>query len=383
MKYKLTLILLFMFVFVIYLVSSSGTTPYNYFILLAKQFLEGRYYLVDNPPWLNELIPLKNGGYGVVYPPTPAVIAMPLVYLFGEKIPQNIIAYFLGSSLSLIIAKLAYLKSKRQDIFYWFLILSAFGNIVWYLSSNGSVWYLGQVSGAFFLTATIYESLTRKRAILISTLFSLAIFSRLQLILALPIVVYLNFKNLNIKRVILFAIPLIASGAIFLYYNFLRFQNPFETGYSLIPGVLDEPWYSKGIFHYSYITNNLKAFLLSLPIFTVDFPYIKPSWSSLSILITTPAFIYLIFTNLKDKENLITILSLLLIAIVNFSHGGIGFTQFGYRYAVDFYPLIYLLLIKVLQNNELKWHHYLLLTLSVLVNLWGIIWIAKFDWVSF
>lgn len=383
MKNKLILILLFISIFVIYLVSSSGITPYNYFVLLAKQFLEGRYYLLDNPPWLNELIPLKGGGYGVVYPPTPAIIAMPLVYFFGADFPQNMISYFLGAGLAILIAKIGYLKTNNIKIFYWFLILGAFGNIAWFLSSNGSVWYLGQVSGSFFLTATIYESLTKRRPYLISTLFALAVFSRLQIILAFPIIAYLNYKDLNLKKFVNLSLPFSIFVLFFLTYNYLRFGNIFETGYSLIPGVLEEPWYNNGIFHYSYIPNSLKAFALSTPIFTSDFPYVKPSWSSLSILITTPVFIYSLFASLRIKENVYTFISLLLIALVSLSHGGIGFTQFGYRYAVDFYPLLYLLMANYFVNKELKWHHNLLLIISVLVNLWGIIWINKFGYVSF
>lgn len=383
MKNRLLLILLMFLIFVIYLLSSGGTTPYNYFILLAKQFLEGKYYLIDNPAWLNELIPLKNGGYGVVYPPTPAIIAIPFVYFFGVDFPQNYIAYFLGTAFALTVAKIVYYKTKRLEHFYWALILSAIGNIAWYLSSNGSVWYLGQISGAFFLTATIYESLTRKRPLLVSMLFSLAVFSRIHLVLAFPLIVYLNIKNLNIRRIIGYITPFAISSVLYLTYNYLRFGSIFETGYTIIPGVLEEPWYSKGILHLSYVKDNLKVFLLSLPIFSNTFPYIKPSWGGLSILITTPAFIYILKTKIKDKENIFTIVSLVLIAVFVFSHGQTGFTQFGYRFAVDFYPLMYLLLANYLIDKDLKWHHYLLLILSVLVNLWGIVWINKFGYVSF
>ncbi len=383
MTKKFNLILLFVFIFVIYHLSSSGVTPYNYFVLLADQILKGKYYLVDNPPWLNELIPLKSGGFGIVYPPAPTIVAMPLVYLFGKGIPQNIISYFLGSCLAILIAKIGHVKSKSDEVFNWFLILSSFGTITWYLSSNGSVWYLGQISGAFFLTAVLYESLTKKRPVFVSTFFALAVLSRLQILLAIPIVVYLNIKNLNFKRIVYLAVPFTLLISTYLYYNFLRFGNIFETGYSLIPGVLDEPWYSKGIFHYSYLKRNLEAFLLAIPIFTNTFPYVKPSWSSLSILITTPAFIYSLLCKIKSKEVFFTYLSIVLIAITNFSHGGIGFTQFGYRYAVDFYPLIYLLLANYFSSNKIAWHHYLLLFISVIINLWGIIWINSFGWVSF
>ena len=84
MKKKVIPILLLIFTFVIYLITSSGSTPYDYFIRLADSFLKGRFYLTDNPGWLNELIPLGGNKYAVVYPPGPALILMPFVYLFGN-----------------------------------------------------------------------------------------------------------------------------------------------------------------------------------------------------------------------------------------------------------------------------------------------------------
>ena len=383
MKKKVIPILLLIFTFVIYLITSSGSTPYDYFVRLADSFLKGRFYLTDNPGWLNELIPLGGNKYAVVYPPGPALILMPFVYFFGDKFPQQMMAHLLGAGLAVITAQIAFLKSKKNSHFVWFFLLAAFGNILWFLSSNGSVWYLGQVAGAFFLTATIFESLKNKRPLFVSVFFGMAILSRLQTILALPLIIFLNKNNLSKKNILFYLIPLGILMILYGYYNEVRFDSFFQTGYSLIPGVLDEPWYSKGIFHLSYIKNNLRVMFTSLPIFKSEFPYITPSWGGLSILITTPAFIYLLLAKLKEKENLFAWISLLLVALVTFSHGGTGFTQFGYRYAVDFYPIIFLLLANSLKGKNLKWHHWLLLIICIIVNLWGVLWINKFGWVSF
>ncbi len=383
MKKKVIPILLLIFTFVIYLITSSGSTPYDYFVRLADSFLKGRFYLTDNPGWLNELIPLGGNKYAVVYPPGPALILMPFVYLFGNKFPQQMMAHLLGAGLAVITAQIAFLKSKKNSHFVWFFLLAAFGNILWFLSSNGSVWYLGQVAGAFFLTATIFESLKNKRPLFVSVFFGMAILSRLQTILTLPLIIFLNKNNLSKKNILFYLIPLGILMILYGYYNEVRFDSFFQTGYSLIPGVLDEPWYSKGIFHLSYIKNNLRVMFTSLPIFKSEFPYITPSWGGLSILITTPAFIYLLLAKLKEKENLFAWISLLLVALVTFSHGGTGFTQFGYRYAVDFYPIIFLLLANSLKGKNLKWHHWLLLIICIIVNLWGVLWINKFGWVSF
>lgn len=381
MKNRLLTILLLLIIFVIYLMTSAGNTPYDYFVRLAQAFLKGRYFLTDNPQWLNELIPLSNQRFAVVYPPGPAVLIMPFIYLFGEKFQQQFLAHALGAGFAILTAKIAWVQTKNRPLTIWALLLAAFGNIIWYLSATGSVWYLGQVTAAFFLTASIYESVNKRRAWLASFLFAFAVISRLQTILTIPLLLYLNLKELSFRKLLDFTIPASIIFAMMGWYNYLRFGSFLETGYDLIPGVLSEPWYSKGIFHYSYAVSNLKVMFKALPIFQEQFPYILPSWGGLAIWITTPAFIYLLLPNLKYRANIFAIISLLLIATVTVFHGGTGFTQFGYRYAVDFYPLIFFILINSIKN--IKWHHWVLLLISIIVNLWGVVWINIFNWVRF
>lgn len=370
-------------VFIIYRATSGGATPYNYFTRLAAAFLQGKYYLDTNPPWLNELIPIANGKFAVVYPPTPALISIPFVLIFGTKFEQQILSQIMGALAAFIWGLIAYQKSRKKIISLWVFLLASLGNIVWFLSSNGSVWYTGQVSAFLFLTLTIYESINKKRVPLLVLYFGLAFLSRLQIVLALPLILYLNrdlFKN--IKKFFSFILGISSFGIIYSIYNYLRFGSFIETGYDLIPGVLTEPWYQKGIFNYSYIVPNLRVMFMSLPVVKDTFPFITPSWGGLAIWITSPVFIYIFSASLKQRQNLITWVSLILISIAIFMHGGTGFAQFGYRYAVDFYPLILLLIVVAVSKKRLVWHHWLLLSVSILVNFWGVIFINKFGFVG-
>jgi hypothetical protein len=382
-SWVLVLFFLSLAVFVVYWATSTGTTPYDYFTRLANAFLHGKYYLDTNPSWLNELIPINNGEFAIVYPPAPALVSIPFVLVFGSQLEQQIVSQIMGAVAAFVWGVIAYRKSGKKLTSFWIFLVASLGSIVWFMSASGSVWYMGQISAYLFLTLTIYESLNKKRLPLLVLYFGLAILSRLQLTLAIPLIIYLNregFKNL--KRFFSFVLGLMFFGVIYGIYNYLRFGNFFETGYGLIPGVLTEPWYHKGIFDISYIPNHLRVLFASFPIFSNQFPFIKPSWGGLAIWITSPVFIYSLFTNIKDGKVQITWISLLLIALIVFSHGSTGFTQFGYRFAVDFYPLILFLLVEGISNTNLKWHHWLLLFFSMLVNLWGVLCINKFNLVG-
>lgn len=382
-KWQLALFFLAVVTAIIYSLTSAGSTPYNYFTRLAAAFLHGRYYLTENPPWLNELIPIAGNKFAVVYPPAPAIIAIPFVLIFGQNFQQQTIAQLMGAIAAFVWGLIAYQKSNKRAVSLWVFMLSAFGNIVWFMSSNGSVWYLGQVSAYLFLSLTIYESLNKKRLPLLIFYFSFAILSRLQVVLGAPLIIFLNWDRFrDLKKLFSFGMGLTVFGAAYAVYNYLRFGSFIQTGYSLIPGVLNEPWFSKGLFNISYIPNHLRVMFASYPIFSKTFPFAKPSWGGLSIWATSPVFIYSLFTNLKRKENYLSWLSIFLIAVVVFSHGSTGFAQFGYRFAVDFYPLILLLIVNSLEDKNLKWHHWLLLSISIFVNAWGTLWINKFGWVG-
>jgi hypothetical protein len=76
--------------------------------------------------------------------------------------------------------------------------------------------------------------------------------------------------------------------------------------------------------------------------------------------------------------------------IIDWSAPLTGWTQFGYRYSLDFIPLLWLLVVLAVRG-PIRWHHKILIGVAFLVNTWGVLWILKFapanlfgwTWVSF
>jgi hypothetical protein len=86
-----------------------------------------------------------------------------------------------------------------------------------------------------------------------------------------------------------------------------------------------------------------------------------------------------IFADVRNKVSLACWLGIIPIALLIFTKSGTGWTQFGYRYGMDFYPFLLLLTLKGI-GDEIRWHHRLLLCFGILVKLWGVLWINKFGW---
>ena len=382
---------------VYYLTGDGEKTPYHYFVPLADAFLHGRTYLVENISWLNELIYIE-GRYYVIYPPMPALLLLPQVAVSGMDANQTLASVFWGSLNAVLVFFMMRRITDNVRLQIWMTVLFGFGTIHWYLASLGKAWFFAHVTSFFFLTAAIIETLGKKRALLVGLLLGASFWCRLPVIMSAPFFLIMlsdlwlkSDKSLSPLKRINYA-PLLKFGigvGLFIIlnfaYNYVRFGSIFDILYTI--QAEREPWfYEKGLFHISYIPGHLWTFFLKPPVFSWEAPYVIPDYMGMSILITTPAFIYSVAAGIKNKLAVASWIAIVLIASVLFTHGGVGWKQFGYRFAVDFYPFLLILTALGIKKHlradlDLTWDQKVLICISVLVNLWGVIWINKFGWV--
>jgi len=388
---------LFVAATIVYYVTGVGRTDYNYYVRLADAFLHGRLYLNDNPSWLNELVPNPSGpGWYVVYPPLPAFLMTPFVAIWGLNLNQTLFGLiFAGATIPLtyIVAKAILRKSTKPEAqissqaYIWFAVLFGFSTIFWYLSSIGSVWLIAQVMATFFMMLALYEAFNKKRPFLIGLLVGAAFWCRLPTAMGIFFFAALSISQQKThywKDKFKSALPALTQmalgmGLFVLFnfaYNFIRFGTIVDVGYWLIPGVLDEPWFRHGHFSLLYITENLKPFLTGLPILTSTAPFLQFPMAGIAIWFTTPAFVFALKSKIKDPTTWWSWLAILCIAAVIFTNAATGW-GFGYRYAMDFYPFLFILTVRGMGPN-LKWYHKLLIIAGIIVNAWGVIAINQF-----
>lgn len=386
--------LIFAISFVIYyLTSEGGPTAYNNFVRLADAFLHGRIYLLEDIPWLE--LAEYNGKYYIIPPPMPAILILPFVAIFGLSFNQALASIFLGSLNVSIAFLIARQMTINRSVQIWTTLMFGFGTIHWWLAATGWVWFISQVTSATFLLLAIYVTVKGKQAFLPGFFLGASYLSRITTILSLPFFVVMFFnkwfndsdgssfiRRLNFRPLIYFGLGLGISIILNLLYNYLRFDTFLDASYYLKPGIFKEHIYQKGLFDITYIPRHLKVMFTRLPIFLSQPPYVMPSWEGLSIWITTPAFIYALFANIRNRLTIACWMAIIPVALVDFAHGGTGWAQFGYRYAFDFYPFLFMLTLMGI-GNQIRWHHKLLISVGILVNLWGVLWINKFGWVRF
>ena len=401
-----TIVLLWILVASAYILLSKSPTPFDYYTRLSKSMLEGKIYLTENPSWLNELItdPKNPSRFFVAYPPMPAIISIPLIFL-NKNISQTTISIIIGSLNTL----LAYLVAKKiisdnnSKTPFWIAILFAFGTNHFFLSTVGSAWYFAHIVSVFFLFLAILETLSKKRPLLIGLLLGASYWSRLPTILSLPFFLLMTkseyissqkskighwklaIGNWSLEIGLLFLLKLFLGLLVFLdlnfIYNYLRFGSIFDIGYTLIPNVLNEPWYQYGIFSIKYIPEHLKIIFTALPGISNKFPYINPGFVGLALWFVTPAFLIALLAPIKKLVVISSWLAIFLVSLPSLMHGTVGFSQFGYRFAMDYTPFLIILTTLGIGKN-IKWPHKLLIFISVVVNLWGIL-LSKMNWANF
>lgn len=373
-------------VFIIYFISSPGPTPYNYFVRLSNSFINGKLYISEKPSWLNELIPF-NGKYYVAPPPMPAIVMMPIVSLFGQHVSETTFAIILASvNASLVYLLLRKLNFSNRCAFY-VTTFFALGTNHWYLASVGSSWYLSHIVALFFLLLALIEGNGKKRLLLIGFLLGASFWSRSSVIFAtlfFYILFWRQFWPVNFKHLLNFSklnLGLLFFVILDFGYNYLRFgQFHPLTPYQLIQNV-DPNTVINGVYmSLSYSSKHLDALIFRLPKLVDHFPYLIPSLYATAIWFTSPAII-LIF---RVRRNLLTLASwvaLMAIFLVVVQWAGVGFTQFGYRFAQDFMPFILILMALSIGRNPILLA-YFLLAWSIIINAGGVILINKFNlWV--
>ncbi len=390
-------------------VNHARSADLDYFVPLADAFLHGRLGLLEAPSWLNELVPSGTGLYYVVYPPAPAIVLLPAVWLFGPDFEQAWASILLGAmNVALAYWVVRAIGTSRRTATVIALVF-AFGTIVWYSAQAGSSWHFAHVVATLFMLLAIRACQMDARTSLIGLLFAGAVLSRLPLILALPFfVAYLAdratreptgdrtpFGSLDVerptirkarpplRRLIELGLPMAVGLGLplagYLLYDRLRFGSPFENGYALIPGLLQESQYQHGFFSVFNIPRKLYALFLSVPIQVGSFPWVRSrQLGGLSIVLTSPVFLWSIRARRPDWFGLGAWLSVGLILVPILLHADPGGAQFGFRYAQDLYPFLLLLTVRGLRGR-LGFEAWLAIAIGLVVNLWGM-GSAYFDW---
>jgi hypothetical protein len=349
---------------------------------LAQAWLQGRLDIGGSPPGTNDWAcfdtvdegPCPPGRYSfsgpeaeryrwyVSFPPLPAVLLLPVVAIFGLGTLDALFwALFAGLAPMLLFVVLRFLResgqsgrTERDDLLV--TALFAIGSVYYFAAVQGTVWFAAHVVAAAFVCLYLLYAFGARRPLAAGLALGLAFLCRPATLLlagffALQAISAAKDEDRPwsasaprlFRALAMFALPLglIVSAA--MWHNAARFGDPFEFGHSF----LQIRWRSRietwGLFSTHYLPRNLTVFLLSLPWLIESSPFIRITRHGLALWFTTPNLLWSVWPRKLDATVVALWAGVVPTALCTLLYQNTGWIQFGYRFSLDYLPLLFVL----------------------------------------
>jgi hypothetical protein len=336
----------------------------NSYALLADAFIHGRF---DSLRCFDSDCALFMQRIFVIFPPVPALVAAPLVALFGPDasgfvILSAILTAITGWTWWQVARKLEVSREARP----WVVLAFVFGTPAIYVGLRGdAVWFFAQAVALALVSLAMLAALERRIA-LAGALIGLAFLSRQMALFLTPFLFALSrpkdapliaFDRRTILDALKLGAPVLAAIAIYCLYNWVRFGAPLETGYKYIgdfPDVAERNFITDriidiGLFSKEYFVFNVAHMFLQG--FHMEFggkymtELVRMDPMGSSLLAASPFLLYAFYA----RANARLLVGLLVIGVIGgitlFYHSN-GYSQHNVqRYALDWLPVLYLLLL--------------------------------------
>ncbi len=354
-----------------------------HFVYLAESFLQGRVDLIHVPVPPYDLTPF-GGRWYVSFPPLPALLLMPLVAVGGLAVSDVAFSVVMGACApTLVYVLLGRLTEWRSDVNLWLSLLLGLGTPLWYCAAFGPVWYTAHVVAVVCLCLYALEVVGQNRPFLAGLWLGLGFLARAPVLFAFPPALLTGLKVHRSWRkaarfLLLFGLGLAPALVSQAGYNWARFGTPLEFGYRWMNSPTALIWRQAawGQFSLHFLPENLYTLLVRPPYFSMAPFRITPDPWGMGLLWTSPALLLASRTLRYTRHNPLQIglwLSIILVLIPSLLYFNTGSFQFGYRFALDWLPLA-LMLVALGTGGQLDWGGKALIAWSVLMHLWGVLW---------
>ncbi|MDB5284208.1 MAG: hypothetical protein JWO06_3283 [Bacteroidota bacterium] len=376
----------------------------SYFKNLADAFLHGRLYVSDYGTG-GDLVFFHNKVY-LYWPPVPALVYLPLVAVFGTHLPDALICTLFGALNVYMVMRVV--QVMASDFYIPFgkpelVLLGLFwglGTVHFYMSMDGTVWFISQIMGQTFLLAAILAFLKTEKVkdyIVSGIYFGLAVYTRNDLVFAFVFFIFLYVAKANrkdhhafLKKGTAFAFPFIIFSILNLWYNYARFGNMFDNGinYHHMNPYFYQDFRQWGYLSTHYLPRNFYVEVIHFPELIFKWPFIVDDpqgfgffWASPFFFLIIPGMFFYIFkSKIFSVADLLTItgslLTTVMIAFLIFMVMGTGWCQFAARYTLDFYIFLLIAILFFYKtcygNTPFRITSVALILLSIVINYCGV-----------
>ena len=379
-------------------------TKANHFALLAESWMHGRLDLGHPPPAYtqNNDFAEHGGKWFISFPPFPAVILLPFLYV--AKTPENLrdgqiwlwLAGVGPAILFLVLEKLRRMgeseRTERQNLaFAW---IFSFGTVYFFTAEQGTVWFAGHIVAVALGAIFLLFALGAERPLVAGTALGLVLLTRPHvlgagLIYALEALrtsrshesSKIDWRALT-KKLVLVAIPVVIAFAVMAWHNRARFGGGWlQFGHEH----LTVGWRARidkwGLFSYHYLARNLAIVTSSLPYMLKQKPWFQINTHGLALWFTTPLYLSLLWPRKKTAVWRALLIGTLPVMAIQLFYQNSGWLQFGYRFSNDYAVFLFAML--AIAGPRFGAAFYALVAWGIAVNTFGAVTFDRRGFESF
>jgi len=337
--------------FVLHVFLISNATQTNLAVFQAEAFLKGNLH-IDAYFW--DTAHYKNNYY-VTYPPFPALLVTPLVAIWGSSINSWLISFIVSCLSMVVLYRILHQYMGNSKGKVWVFLAFFFGSPYWYvLITSTYIYSFAHIICSALLLLLLLELSGKQRLGWIAFYWSMAFMTRQMTLFYGILIIYFVLSNNppHAYRKLAFIGLIFALVTIsYLLLNYIRFDNPLETGYSYLDyaGTIKARVEAHGLFSYKYFFFNFYHMLVKGHNLIFSGPeLLRVTGVDLfgtSILAASPFVLFAIKSDLPQKMKIYLWITLVLILTGLLFYHNNGWMQVnGQRFALDFLPILIILI---------------------------------------
>jgi len=330
--------------------------------------------------------------YYVSFPPFPALVFMPLAAISGYDVNDVLVTLVVGALNAVLIFWLLQLlvirghSTRSTSDNLWLTFAFALGTVAFFSSVRGEVWFTALVFGVALNVGYMLAALDLKHPLVAGLLLGLGVATRVPIAFCFAFFAWQLFfprgrwESGRTREILIkgawFAAPLIVIGVALMQYNAARFGDAMEFGHSYLSGGAADRVRDHGMFSWTYLNRNLLSAFVSLPRLVPSAPYIQVSTHGVGLLFTTPILALVLWPSQRPKIRRALWAAVALAMLPGLFYQNTGWSQFGYRFGLDFLPYLFALL--AVEGRPLSRRVKALIIFGIIVNLFGAITFGRF-----
>jgi hypothetical protein len=329
--------------------------------------------------------------YYVSFPPFPSLVFMPFVAVAGLEVNDVLLTVVLGAfAPALLLLGLRRLSargdsSRSEEDDLWLTAMFAFGTVYYYTSVVGQVWYTAHVVATVLTALFVLCVLDLRHPILAGLCIGAILLTRPHV--AAWAILFLHetwrarpplpdgaparkwHQDLDWRAIAGFAAPVLLFGVLGFAFNYARFHQFGEFGHFYLNVRWTDRIQRYGLTNFAFLARNASCMLTLTPKLLGRPPYLQLSWHGLSLLFTTPAYLYVLWPRVKSSLHTTLWYIVAPIALLGLMYQNDGWVQFGYRFSNDF--ALALILLLAIGGRPLTRTWKALILVGVAVNMFG------------